>query len=73
MELKLHDVLDFKTHDIFIGELVQTYVDEAVMTNDKIDVAKLKPLLFDMSSVQYWRLGPSIGKAWNVGKQLKRK
>jgi flavin reductase (DIM6/NTAB) family NADH-FMN oxidoreductase RutF len=24
MELRLHDVLDFPTHDIFIGELVQT-------------------------------------------------
>ena len=36
MELKLHQVLDFKTHDIFIGELVQTYAEESVMTDEKL-------------------------------------
>jgi len=72
MELRLHDVLDFSTHDIFIGELVQTYADESVLTSGKIDVAKLRPLLFDMASVKYWRLGPSIGDCWNIGKSLKK-
>jgi flavin reductase (DIM6/NTAB) family NADH-FMN oxidoreductase RutF len=72
MELRLHEVLDFDTHEIFIGELVQTYADDKVLTNGKIDVAKLRPLLFDMASVKYWRLGEAIGKCWNVGKSLKR-
>jgi flavin reductase (DIM6/NTAB) family NADH-FMN oxidoreductase RutF len=72
MELKLYDVLDLKTHDIFIGELVETYADDSVLTSGKIDVAKLRPLLFDMASVQYWRLGPALGKCWNVGKTLKK-
>jgi len=73
MELKLHDVLDLKTHDVFIGELIQTYVDDGVLTDGVIDIAKLRPLLFDMASVQYWRLGPAVGKCWNVGKSLKKK
>jgi len=73
MELKLHEVLDFTTHDIFVGELVQTYANEDVMTDGKIDISKLRPLLFDMASVKYWRLGPAIGKCWNVGKSLKKK
>ncbi len=73
MELKLHDLLDYPTHDIFIGELVQTYADDSVMTGGKIDVSKVKPLLFDMSSVKYWRLGPPLGNCWNVGKSLKKK
>lgn len=72
MEMKLHDVLDFKTHDIFVGELVETYASDAVLTDGKVDMAKLRPLLFDMASVRYWRLGPSIGKCWNAGKALKR-
>jgi len=71
MELKLHDVLDFDTHDIFIGRLVQTHADGSVLKAGKIDIAKLRPLLFDMASVQYWRLGPPVGKCWNVGKTLK--
>lgn len=71
MELKLHDVIDFPTHDIFIGQLVQTYADEGVLADGKIDIARVRPLLFDMASVTYRRLGPAIGKCWNVGKSLK--
>jgi len=72
MELKLHDVLDYKTHDIFVGELYQAYADDAVMKDGKVDIAKLRPLLFDMSSIQYFSLGQPVGKCWNVGKALKQ-
>jgi flavin reductase (DIM6/NTAB) family NADH-FMN oxidoreductase RutF len=71
MELKLHDVLDFSTHDIFIGELVQTYADEGVIKDDHIDLARLKPLLFDMASKKYWSLGQPLGDCWRAGKALK--
>lgn len=73
MELKLHDVMDFSTHDIFVGELVQTYADESVIVDGNIDITKLKPLLFDMASKQYWSLGQPLGKCWNAGKSLKGK
>jgi flavin reductase (DIM6/NTAB) family NADH-FMN oxidoreductase RutF len=73
MELRLHQVLDFDTHEIFIGELVQTYADEKVLQAGKIDLARVRPLLFDMASVNYWRLGAPAGKCWSVGKTLKRK
>ena len=39
MELELHEVLDYKTHDIFIGELVQTHADEGVLNDGRIDIA----------------------------------
>lgn len=71
MECSLHDIYELKTHDVFIGEIVATYVDEAVLTDGKVDLAKVKPLLFDMSSLQYWSLGQAMGKCWNVGKQYK--
>ena len=73
MELRLHETLDFATHDIFIGELVQTYADDTVLTDGKIDVSKLQPLLFDMASKQYWSLGPSVGNCWSAGKALKQR
>jgi hypothetical protein len=38
-----------------------------------VDVSKLKPLLFDMSSKKYWALGGEIARCWNVGKTLKKK
>ena len=34
--------------------------------------ARLRPLLFDMASVKYWRLGPAVGNCWSAGKALKR-
>ena len=34
MELKLHDTIDFPNHDLFIGELVETYADESVLSNE---------------------------------------
>lgn len=73
MELRLHDVLDFKTHDIFIGELVETYADDNVMTDGTVDITRLRPLLFDMASKKYWSLGQALGNCWNAGKALKSK
>ena len=72
MECRLYDIYELKTHDVFIGEIVATYVDEAVLTDDKVDLAKVKPLLFDMSSRKYWSLGKAMGNCWSVGKQYKK-
>lgn len=73
MELRLHDILDYSTHDIFIGELVETYADESVLSDGKIDIARVRPLLFDMASIKYWSLGEAVGNCWNAGKALKGK
>ncbi len=72
MECRLHDTYDTPTHDLFIGEIVATHADESVLTEGKIDIAKVRPLLFDMNSVKYWSLGPSVAGCWNAGKQMKK-
>ncbi len=56
-----------------IGEIVETYVDESVLTDGKVDISKVKPLLFDMSSVKYWSVGNVIADCWSIGKQLKKR
>ena len=73
MECKLYDIYDTPTHDLFIGEIVETYAEESVLTEGKVDIAQVKPLLFDMSSLKYWALGEPIAGCWNVGKQMKKK
>lgn len=70
MELRLQDVLHYGAHDVMVGELVQTYADEAVLSEGKIDIARVKPLLFDMASKKYWSLGKVVGDCWNDGKVL---
>jgi flavin reductase (DIM6/NTAB) family NADH-FMN oxidoreductase RutF len=73
MECKLYDTYDTATHDLFIGEIVETYADESVLSNEKVDIARVKPLLFDMSSAKYWSLGEAVAGCWNIGKKMKQK
>lgn len=73
MECRLVQTVDFPNHDIFVGEVVETYVDEDVLTNNVLDVAKVQPILFTMADHGYWAIGSHIGQAWNVGKELKKK
>jgi len=72
MECRLDRVIDFPTHHVFVGEIVQTWADSSVLDNGDVDIMKLEPLLFDMTSRQYWSLGFEVAKCWNVGKQLKQ-
>ena len=69
MECKLYDVYDLPQFDVFIGEVVETYADENVLTDGKADLSKVNPLLFDMTSVQYWSLGKAVGRCWNISRQ----
>lgn len=72
MECRLDRVLDFGKHEVFVGEIVATHVDEDVLRQDgKIDIARVRPLLFDFSSVTYWGLGDEVAECWSVGKTLK--
>lgn len=73
MECRLRQVVDFPKHDVFIGEIVATHADPAVLAeNGKVDIARVRPLLFDFSSVAYWSLGQRLAGAWDAGKAMKR-
>jgi flavin reductase (DIM6/NTAB) family NADH-FMN oxidoreductase RutF len=71
--LRLHDTYDTPTHDLVIGEIVETYADESVLTNAKVDLAKVKPLLFDMSRVMYGSVGKPITGCWKISQDIKKK
>jgi flavin reductase (DIM6/NTAB) family NADH-FMN oxidoreductase RutF len=70
MECRLIDHVKLPTHDLFVGEVVGTYADVEVLTNGLVDIAKLRPLLFDMASKKYWALGDPVAKCWSVGKEF---
>jgi flavin reductase (DIM6/NTAB) family NADH-FMN oxidoreductase RutF len=73
MDCNLHDVMDFKSHEIFIGGILATYADKSVLTEGHIDLMKLRPMLFDMGSKQYWTVGRPIAKCWDIGKSYRSK
>jgi len=72
MECRLERIVDFPSHDVFVGDIVQTYADESALLDEKVDIAKVKPLFFDMSSKKYWALGNIIANCWSVGKEIKK-
>ena len=68
MELTLHQVLDLPAHEVFVGELVASYADPAVLDAGKVDLEKVKPLLFDYASGWYFALGEPVAPCWRAGR-----
>ena len=55
---------------MLIGEVVNQSADESILTDGKIDLTKLKPIVFDASAMCYRALGDSVGQAWGSGKKF---
>jgi len=55
---------------ILKGEIVNVSVDEAALTDGKVDVAKVQPIAFDPFNNAYHVLGEKVGDAWGVGRKL---
>lgn len=73
IECRLNEAIDYTTHDIFVGEIMAVHAEEAVLKGGKLDVTAINPLLFDMASRGYFRLGQRAGDAWGAGLELKKK
>ena len=56
---------------ILIGEVVGLNADESVMTNGKVDLTKMQPVMFDSSMNVYRVIGEETGKAFSIGLELK--
>lgn len=72
MECELVRTVDFPSHDVFVGRIVEAYCDENVLTGGVVDVGKVQPLLFVMNDRSYWRVGDRVAGAWDVGRELMR-
>lgn len=53
---------------ILIGEVVNMSADESILTDGKVDLEKLQPIVFDAASVTYRAIGKVVGQAWRSGK-----
>jgi flavin reductase (DIM6/NTAB) family NADH-FMN oxidoreductase RutF len=71
MECEVVDILDHPTHDIFLVKSINTYCEEDYLTNGKVDISKIKPILFDMRQGKYWGIGKEIGDCWSIGRNYK--
>ena len=53
---------------ILVGEVVNMSADESILTDGKVDLDKLQPVVFDAAAMTYRAIGDVVGKAWDAGK-----
>ena len=56
---------------ILVGTIVSQQADDAILTDGKVDLDKMQPIMFDMASGTYRVIGPVVGKAFQDGLKLK--
>ena len=72
MECRVVEMIERGNGGAFVvGEIVNAVADPAILTDGKIDIKKLNPLVWDGSSFNYFTIADSVGKAWNSGMKLK--
>lgn len=54
-----------------IGQVVAEQADESILTDGKVDLGKMKPVIFDPGMNVYRTVGEIVGKAFSDGLELK--
>ena len=55
---------------MLVGTIVSQQADESILTDGKVDLGKLKPIMYDASFHVYRVIGEVVGKAFCDGKQI---
>ena len=53
-----------------VAEIVGMKADDSVLTDGKVDLDKLNPIMFDTVALCYREIGANVGGAWNAGKKF---
>ena len=69
LECKVIHLLDLGSHTLVVGEIKETFIAEACLTNGKPDAQKIDPLVYITGTSMYYRLGEQIAPAFKVGKE----
>ncbi len=72
-ECRTYQEIDFKTSILFLGEVVETHVDESILDErGRIITEKLDPLVF-LPNGEYRKIGDFVSKPFSVGKKLSKR
>lgn len=73
LECRLLHTIEIGIHTQFIGEIIDVKGDMDVFSDDGLlDIMKIKPLVYDASHMGYHGVTSCIGRAYAVGKELKK-
>lgn len=71
MECKVKDVQDWGGEKRFIGEIINTRVDESILDEEgRVDFTRMRPICYDSTRRIYRVIGEEVGGAWDAGKAL---
>jgi flavin reductase (DIM6/NTAB) family NADH-FMN oxidoreductase RutF len=70
LECQLRHTLELGSHNLHVGEIIDVYVDRECMKGNQPDIAKIDPIVYSQSN--YYHVGDSIGRAFFIGKALKK-
>ena len=73
LECKMVHKVDLGMHIQVTGEIMDVKVDENVIDDNGIpDISKIKPFMYDPAAVAYYGVGKNLGKAFKLGKKIKK-
>ena len=64
---KVMKTFEVYSMDVFVGDVMETFVREDCTTNGYADTGKVNPLIYCMDNM-YWNIGNTIGKGFSVGR-----
>jgi flavin reductase (DIM6/NTAB) family NADH-FMN oxidoreductase RutF len=71
LECRLLHTVEIGLHTQFIGEILDVKADNGVLGEDGFpDILKIRPLVYDTAHKGYHGVGPLLGQAFTVGKEL---
>ena len=73
MSCSLFDMVKLPFNTLYIGEPKDVFTEEKYITDNMLDIKKVNPFTLSMPDNHYWSVGENLGKAWNIGKNLKNK
>jgi flavin reductase (DIM6/NTAB) family NADH-FMN oxidoreductase RutF len=73
MSFSLYDAVTLPSNTLYIGEPKEVFTEARYMTDNQLDIKKINPFTLTMPDNHYWAVGEKLGKAWGIGKTLKKK
>ena len=73
MECEIVHTVTVGSHMQVTGEVKRILAEESILNEkDRIDLSKLKPIIYDEKQVQYLAVGEKVADAFRTGMELKK-
>lgn len=72
IECRLKETVELGLHTMYVGEIMDVKADPEVITDGKLDIRKVKPIIFSPGEGCYFSVGPKLSDAFKQRSPPKR-